>query len=103
MQRIVECVPNFSEGRDHDKIRSITEQIEAVPGSPIYTSRIPAGCCFRVPRAARCLKQCWSPHPVGSSAVTNTSMGLSARNAEACLTSSPSTTSPVEAAWGATD
>ncbi len=29
--KLVECVPNFSEGRDRDKIRSITREIEAVP------------------------------------------------------------------------
>ena len=30
--RIVECVPNFSEGKDLSKIRRITERIESVPG-----------------------------------------------------------------------
>ncbi len=30
--KLVECVPNFSEGRDLDKIRLITAQIESVPG-----------------------------------------------------------------------
>jgi len=30
--RIVECVPNFSEGRDKDKIIAIVREIEAVPG-----------------------------------------------------------------------
>jgi glutamate formiminotransferase/formiminotetrahydrofolate cyclodeaminase len=30
--KIVECVPNFSEGRDKDKIRAITREIETVPG-----------------------------------------------------------------------
>jgi len=30
--KLVECVPNFSEGRDAEKIRSITLEIEAVPG-----------------------------------------------------------------------
>ena len=30
--KLVECVPNFSEGRDKDKIRSIVQEIEAVPG-----------------------------------------------------------------------
>jgi glutamate formiminotransferase / formiminotetrahydrofolate cyclodeaminase len=30
--KIVECVPNFSEGRDKDKIQAITREIEAVPG-----------------------------------------------------------------------
>lgn len=32
MQRLIECVPNFSEGRDLNIIRQITEQIEAVEG-----------------------------------------------------------------------
>lgn len=31
-QRVVECVPNFSEGRDRSKIRQITETIEQTPG-----------------------------------------------------------------------
>jgi glutamate formiminotransferase/formiminotetrahydrofolate cyclodeaminase len=31
-QRVVECVPNFSEGRDRAKIKQITDAIEAVPG-----------------------------------------------------------------------
>ena len=30
--RLVECVPNFSEGRDHEVITSITAAIEAVGG-----------------------------------------------------------------------
>jgi glutamate formiminotransferase/formiminotetrahydrofolate cyclodeaminase len=30
--KLVECVPNFSEGRDLDKIRAITREIETVPG-----------------------------------------------------------------------
>lgn len=30
--RIVECVPNFSEGRDRDKIAGIVREIETVPG-----------------------------------------------------------------------
>jgi glutamate formiminotransferase/formiminotetrahydrofolate cyclodeaminase len=30
--KLVECVPNFSEGRDPEKIRAITREIEAVPG-----------------------------------------------------------------------
>ncbi len=30
--KIVECVPNFSEGRDKDKIKAITGAIESVPG-----------------------------------------------------------------------
>ncbi len=32
MQKIIECVPNFSEGRDHDVIRQITTAIESVEG-----------------------------------------------------------------------
>src|SRR6516165_11874882 len=32
MQRIIECVPNFSEGRDLNLIRQITDQIEATEG-----------------------------------------------------------------------
>ncbi|MCK6558297.1 glutamate formimidoyltransferase [candidate division KSB1 bacterium] len=32
MQKIVECVPNFSEGRDRSLIKKITDQIEAVRG-----------------------------------------------------------------------
>ena len=31
-QRVVECVPNFSEGRDRAKIKQITDAIEAVAG-----------------------------------------------------------------------
>ncbi|NTV80218.1 MAG: glutamate formiminotransferase, partial [Candidatus Aminicenantes bacterium] len=30
--KLVECVPNFSEGRDREKIGTITREIEAVPG-----------------------------------------------------------------------
>lgn len=30
--KLVECVPNFSEGRDPEKIQAITREIEAVPG-----------------------------------------------------------------------
>ena len=32
MQKLIECVPNFSEGRDLDIIRQITAAIEAVEG-----------------------------------------------------------------------
>jgi len=31
-KRLIECVPNFSEGRDMDKIKQITDQIESVEG-----------------------------------------------------------------------
>ncbi|MDZ7343723.1 MAG: glutamate formimidoyltransferase, partial [candidate division KSB1 bacterium] len=30
MKKIVECVPNFSEGRDTNVIKQITDQIEAI-------------------------------------------------------------------------
>ncbi|HOW85421.1 MAG TPA: glutamate formimidoyltransferase [Candidatus Aminicenantes bacterium] len=33
--KLVECVPNFSEGRDPEKIRAITREIEAVPGAKL--------------------------------------------------------------------
>lgn len=32
MKRLIECVPNFSEGRDHGIIRQITDEIERVDG-----------------------------------------------------------------------
>src|ERR1700748_1098002 len=32
MNQIIECVPNFSEGRDLEIIKQITDEIEAVPG-----------------------------------------------------------------------
>ena len=32
MAQIIECVPNFSEGRDLSVIRQITDRIEAVDG-----------------------------------------------------------------------
>jgi len=34
-QRVVECVPNFSEGRDRAKIKQITDAIEAVAGATL--------------------------------------------------------------------
>jgi len=30
--KLVECVPNFSEGRDRDKIQAITREVESTPG-----------------------------------------------------------------------
>jgi len=33
--KIVECVPNFSEGRDAAKIKAITDAVEAVPGAKL--------------------------------------------------------------------
>ncbi len=35
MKRILECVPNFSEGRDMEIIRQITDQIEAIEGTKL--------------------------------------------------------------------
>ena len=32
MERIIECVPNFSEGRDKEKIQAIVSAIETVDG-----------------------------------------------------------------------
>src|SRR5438046_8884583 len=32
MRRLIECVPNFSEGRDQDVIHHITDAIESVEG-----------------------------------------------------------------------
>ena len=32
MKQLIECVPNFSEGRDTEVIKSITDAIEKVPG-----------------------------------------------------------------------
>ena len=32
MNQLVECVPNFSEGRDKDKIKQITDSIEKISG-----------------------------------------------------------------------
>jgi len=35
MSALIECVPNFSEGRDPELIRQITRRIEAVPGATL--------------------------------------------------------------------
>ena len=32
MDKIIECVPNFSEGRDMNVLKQITEEVEAVDG-----------------------------------------------------------------------
>ncbi len=32
MKKLIECVPNFSEGRDQNVIRQITNAIESVDG-----------------------------------------------------------------------
>jgi glutamate formiminotransferase / formiminotetrahydrofolate cyclodeaminase len=32
MQKLIECVPNFSEGRDENIIRQITDAIKSVDG-----------------------------------------------------------------------
>ena len=34
--KLVECVPNFSEGRDREKIQAITREIEATPGIRLF-------------------------------------------------------------------
>ena len=38
MQKIIECVPNFSEGRDLEIVRQITAAIESIRTEP--TSRL---------------------------------------------------------------
>jgi glutamate formiminotransferase/formiminotetrahydrofolate cyclodeaminase len=35
MNKIVECVPNFSEGRDREIIKKITDEIEKIPGAAL--------------------------------------------------------------------
>src|SRR5246500_252019 len=35
MQKLIECVPNFSEGRDQNVIRQITDAIESVDGATL--------------------------------------------------------------------
>jgi glutamate formiminotransferase/formiminotetrahydrofolate cyclodeaminase len=35
MKQIIECVPNFSEGRDHNIIKQITDEIESVEGAKL--------------------------------------------------------------------
>ena len=35
MNQLVECVPNFSEGRDSKKIKEITDAIESISGTEI--------------------------------------------------------------------
>lgn len=32
-RRLIECVPNFSEGRDHEKIRAIVSAMDSAPGA----------------------------------------------------------------------
>ena len=36
MKKLIECVPNFSEGRDLNIIKQITDQIETVEGVDAY-------------------------------------------------------------------
>ena len=45
-QRIIECVPNFSEGRDKAVIRQITAAIEASGGVKHYSTLL--SCCLRL-------------------------------------------------------
>ncbi len=39
MQKIIECVPNFSEGRDMNIIKQITDAIESVDGQILGRKR----------------------------------------------------------------
>ena len=39
MKQLIECVPNFSEGRDHTILQQITQTIEAVEGDRIRIRR----------------------------------------------------------------
>ena len=40
MERVVECVPNFSEGRDPRVVESLVEAVEAVPGAVVLGTHI---------------------------------------------------------------
>ncbi|HEX7314826.1 MAG TPA: glutamate formimidoyltransferase [Pyrinomonadaceae bacterium] len=40
MERVVECVPNFSEGRDPRLVESLVEAVEAVPGALVLGTHI---------------------------------------------------------------
>jgi len=42
MERIVECVPNFSEGRDEKVVRSLVEAVEAVEGALVLGTHVDA-------------------------------------------------------------
>ena len=48
MQKLIECVPNFSEGRDLDTIRQVTYAIESVEGVSLLD--IDLGCEIAFPR-----------------------------------------------------
>lgn len=39
-RRLVECVPNFSEGRDEAKVRAIAEAVAAIPGTVILDTEM---------------------------------------------------------------
>lgn len=40
MERVVECVPNFSEGRDPRVVESLVEAVESVPGAVVLGTHI---------------------------------------------------------------
>ena len=40
MERVVECVPNFSEGRDPRVVESLVEAVEAVAGAVVLGTHI---------------------------------------------------------------
>jgi glutamate formiminotransferase len=40
MERVVECVPNFSEGRDPRVVESLVETVESVPGAVVLGTHI---------------------------------------------------------------
>lgn len=42
MERIVECVPNFSEGRDEKVVKSLVEAVEAVEGALVLGTHVDA-------------------------------------------------------------
>ena len=57
-QGLVECVPNFSEGRDLAKIRRITDAIESVPGVNAVEVRSPSS-TFADPEKDRAGIESW--------------------------------------------
>jgi glutamate formiminotransferase/formiminotetrahydrofolate cyclodeaminase len=40
MKKLIECVPNFSEGKDMSIIKQITDQIETVEGVKLQTKDV---------------------------------------------------------------
>ncbi|MGB9610037.1 MAG: glutamate formimidoyltransferase, partial [Bryobacteraceae bacterium] len=41
-KKLVECVPNFSEGRDESRVRAIAAAIAAVPGVTLLDTEMDA-------------------------------------------------------------